>query len=122
MLRALTLLVVCQFVGEVAAGASGLPVPGPVIGLLLLLALLVANRRWRGREPDAGLRETSGALLGNLGLLFVPAGVGVVTQLHALSAAAVPVVVSLVVSTLLGLLVTGVVMQRLLHNKRWARD
>jgi holin-like protein len=116
MLRALTLLVVCQFVGEVAAGAVALPVPGPVIGLLLLLGLLVGNRRWRGREPGAGLRETAGALLGNLELLFVPAGVGVVTQLPALAHAAVPVIVSILVSTLLGLLVTGVVMQRLLRD------
>lgn len=116
MLRALTLLVVCQFLGEVAAGATGLPVPGPVLGLLLLLALLVANRHWRGREPDAELKGTAAALLGNLGLLFVPAGVGVVTQLPALAHAAVPVIVSLVVSTLLGLVVTGFVMQRLLRD------
>ena len=40
MLRALTILVLCQFAGEVTARAAGLTMPGPVLGLLLLLGIL----------------------------------------------------------------------------------
>ena len=79
MLRPLTTLVLCQFVGEVAARALGLPLPGPVLGLLLLLVLLIV----RG-GPDKDMRATSGVLLRHLSLLFVPAGVGVMTQWDAL--------------------------------------
>jgi hypothetical protein len=41
MLRALAVLLVCQLVGEVITRGLMLPLPGPVLGLLLLVALLV---------------------------------------------------------------------------------
>jgi holin-like protein len=109
VLNALTLLVLCQFVGEVVARGVGLPLPGPVLGLLLLLSWLIA----RDRAPDPVLRQTGGWLLAHFGLLFVPAGVGVVTQLDVLGRAWLPLLVAIPVSTLLGLIVTGWVMQRL---------
>jgi len=40
MLEALTLILTCQLIGEVMVLVSGLPVPGPVLGMLLLLAWL----------------------------------------------------------------------------------
>ena len=79
MLRALTVLVLCQFAGEVIARAAGLPLPAPVVGLILLLLLLFVRR-----GPDGALRDTSNGLPRHLSLLFVPAGVGIVTQLDAL--------------------------------------
>ena len=113
MLNALTLLVSCQFVGEVAARGLGLPVPGPVVGLLLLLAGLLLRERLGHGGPSQDLKSTAQGLLGNLGLLFVPAGVGVVTQLDVLGRTWLPVAVSILVSTTLGLAAAGWVMQRL---------
>ena len=72
MLGALTLLLSYQLAGEVVALALGLPVPGPVIGMAMLFATLIA----RGSAPPA-LRDTANGLLAHLSLLFVPAGVGV---------------------------------------------
>jgi holin-like protein len=109
----MTLLVVCQFAGELAAQATGMPVPGPVLGMLLLLGGLVWRQRRARKGPDAALRATAHGLLGNLSLLFVPAGVGVVAQLDVLAQSWLPLTVALLVSTFLGLLVTGWVMQRL---------
>ncbi len=111
MLRALTTLILCQFAGEVMAQGLGLPLPGPVVGLVLLLGLLVL----RG-GPDPELKATSYGLLRHLSLLFVPAGVGVVTQLDVLGANWLPVTGAIVISTALGLGVTGWVMQRLSHG------
>lgn len=108
MLGALTTLIACQLAGEVAARALGLPVPGPVLGLVLLLGIFLLRD-----GPDARMRETSGGLLRHLSLLFVPAGVGVVTQLDALAQDWFAIAVAIVVSTALGLAVTGLVMQRL---------
>ena len=51
MIKALTILVICQLVGEVAAQASGLPLPGPVIGLILLLGALIVTGGPRHRDP-----------------------------------------------------------------------
>jgi holin-like protein len=113
MLNALTLLVLCQFVGEIFARGVGLPIPGPVVGLVLLLGGLVLRAGvGRGDGPSAALSATANGLLGNLGLLFVPAGVGVVTQLGVLGRNFLPVAVSILVSTFIGLMVTGWVMQR----------
>lgn len=113
MLNALTLLICCQFVGEIIARAASLPLPGPVLGLLLLLAWLII----RDRAPSPPLVTTSGWLLRNFGLLFVPAGVGVITQLDVIRDNWLPLLVAIPVSTLLGLLVTGWVMQRLARSE-----
>lgn len=109
MLNALTLLVLCQFAGEIVARALNLPLPGPVVGLLLLLIGLAV----RQGPPPRSLRDTAGWLLTHFGLLFVPAGVGIITQLDTLKAAWLPLLVAIPVSTFIGLVVTGWVMQRL---------
>ncbi len=118
MLNALTLLVSCQFTGEILARGLGLPVPGPVVGLLLLLGGLVVRDRLTRRGPGAELKATATGLLANLGLLFVPAGVGVVTQLHVLAENWLPIAAAILISTVLGLIVTGWVMQRLARPER----
>lgn len=108
MLRALTILILCQFAGEVIGRATGVSVPGPVLGLLLLLGIFAA----RG-GPDEQMRSTTNGLLRHLSLLFVPAGVGIITQLDALGRDWLAIGVAILVSTALGLGVTGLVMQRL---------
>ena len=111
MLGPLTLLLACQFVGEVIVRAVGAPLPGPVLALLILLAILTV----RG-GPGPELRSVSDALLRYLALLSVQAGVGVITQLDVLGRNWLPVLVSILVSTALGLLVTGLLMQRLVRT------
>lgn len=113
MLNALTLLLVCQFAGELAAHAAGIPIPGPVLGMLLLLVGLIWREHTVRKGPDPELKAVASGLLGNLSLLFVPAGVGVTTQLDVLAKSWLPLTVAIVVSTFLGLVVTGWVMQRL---------
>lgn len=93
-----------------------MPLPGPVIGLvLLLLGLEFRSRRLR-RSPSPELKATAQGLLSNLSLLFVPAGVGVVTELDVIGANWLPIAVAILVSTFAGLAVTGWVMQRLAGN------
>jgi holin-like protein len=110
MIRALALLLVCQLIGEVLTRALGLPVPGPVIGLALLAVGAVIYARITGAEASAiektDLGTTASALLGSLGLLFVPAGVGIVQQLPLIGSYALAIFVALLVSTVLTLLVT----------------
>ena len=106
MTRALAILLACQLAGTVIEQAVGLPVPGPVLGLLILLVLLA-----RGGGPGRDLHDTAQGLLKYLGLLFVPAGVGVVTELPAIEQNALALAVAIPVSTVLGLLVTGTLMQ-----------
>jgi holin-like protein len=106
LIRGLVILLLCQLAGTVIVTATGLPVPGPVLGLVMLLGYLVKTG-----GPSAHLRDTSQGLLKYFGVLFVPAGVGVVTELQELRQNALAIAVAIPVSTLLGLVVTGMLMQ-----------
>ncbi len=114
MIRGLTVLLLCQFVGSLLVALTALPVPGPVAGMVLLLGWLV----WRRPGPGAGVVRAADGLLEHLQLLFVPAGVGVVAYLAVLGEHAAPVVVSLLLSWLAGLLVVGWIVQGALVLRR----
>ena len=82
--------------------ALGLPVPGPVAGMILLFGLLLLRDRWRMRLPP-GLTldevETTGkSLLAHLSLMFIPAGVGVVRSLDMLAVHGVALLSALLAS------------------------
>jgi holin-like protein len=115
MLNALTLILCCQLTGESLVTASGLPVPGPVCGMALLFAGLIV----RGGIP-ADLAAVGDALLGNLSLLFIPAGVGVMLHLKLIEAEIVPISIALVSSTLATIAVTALMMQW--FNRRAGRN
>jgi holin-like protein len=105
MLEYLTLIFCCQLAGELVVAATGLPIPGPVIGMALLFVGLVV---W-GALPS-GLAAIADMLLGNLSLLFVPAGVGVMLHLSLLSRDLLPISVALIASTSLTIAVTAALM------------
>ena len=106
MLSALTQLLIFQLTGEIIARGLKLPVPGPVIGMLLLFLMLVL----RG-GPGKELQTTSQTLLQHLSLLFVPAGAGIMVHLHRVANEWLPLLLSLLISTTLTLVVTGLVMK-----------
>ncbi|MDP2006773.1 MAG: CidA/LrgA family protein [Rubrivivax sp.] len=109
-LRGLALLLLCQSAGEAAARGAQLPLPGPVLGMLLLLALLA----WPAvRRPVAAAAD---ALLTHLSLLFVPVGVGVITHLAVLSEYGGRLAAVLLLSTLVGLAVTALTLRALLPS------
>ncbi|MGZ4454825.1 MAG: CidA/LrgA family protein [Nocardioides sp.] len=103
MITGLTWLLGCQLVGEVLVRLIGVPLPGPVVGMVLLFVLL----RVRRAGDDATVVRAADGLLRHLQLLFVPAGVGVVAYATTIRDHALPLVVALVVSWLLGLAVVG---------------
>jgi holin-like protein len=104
MILGLIAILLCQLVGEVVVRTLDLPLPGPVLGMLLLLIVL----RVRRVSPDRGPIATAAApLLRHLQLLFVPAGVGVIVLLSELRADWLPISVGLWGSWLIGLVVTG---------------
>lgn len=108
-LRGLTWLLALQSLGELLARGLTLPFPGPVIGMMLLLLAL----RWKAvREPVA---VCANFLLSHLSLLFVPVGVGVMTHFTLVAQYGLRMLAVVVLSTLVGLLVTVLT----LH---WMRD
>jgi holin-like protein len=95
-------------VGEITARSGLLPLPAPVTGLILLYAELAV----RGKLPD-DLGVLADRLLQFLGMLFVPAGVGVIAYLNILKAEALPIFAAVIGGTAITLFVTMVVVSRL---------
>jgi holin-like protein len=119
LLAGLTWLLVFQSAGEALALATGVPVPGPVVGLALLLVAL-RLRDGRDTAADAPLGVAADGLAKHLSLLFVPAGVGVMLHAARLVDEGAALAVALVASTVLALAATGLTFQWLL--RRAARD
>lgn len=106
MLSALTQLLLFQLAGEVIARGLALPIPGPVLGMLFLfVALLIKG------GPGKELQGTSQNLLQHLSLLFVPAGTGIMVHLHRVADEWLPLLLSLLISTLATLVVTALLMK-----------
>ena len=110
------LLLACQLAGEVLTLILYLPIPGPVIGMLLLFAGLLV----KGGVPPQLARLAEG-LLEHLSLLFVPAGVGVMLHASLLSDEWAVISVALGVSTILTIVTTALVM-RWLANRQGGED
>lgn len=102
MLGFFTILLGCQLAGEVLVQVTGLPVPGPVCGMVILFCGLAI----KGGIPEE-LGRVSEALLSHLSLLFVPAGVGVMIHVNLLAEDWLAISVALLVSTALAIAVTA---------------
>jgi holin-like protein len=114
MLYGLFTLVALQAAGDLIADLLSLPVPGMVIGLLLLLGYLNARGRLLGREaavPDGLVRLAKG-LHDHFGLLFVPAGAGVVANLGLFAKDGFGLLLTVLLSTVLTIAITAMVAAR----------
>ncbi len=100
-----TVLLTCQLAGEVVTRLLHLPLPGPVLGMVILFCGFVV----RGYVPhDLGL--VTGELLQNLSLLFVPAGVGVMLHARLMAENWLALTLALVLSAAITIAVTGLIM------------
>ena len=107
MLPGYFVLLACQLAGEVIVRSLGWAVPGPVIGIVLLLAVLALHGRLKAPEAaeQGDVAKAADGLLANLGLVFIPAGVGISQHYQLIFDNGVALVVALVVSTVLTLVV-----------------
>ena len=103
MLMSLAILLLFQCLGEGLVFALGLPVPGPVVGMVLLFIALLA---WP--KLYALVEESGNQLVKHLSLLFVPAGVGVMLHVHRVADEWLAIVTALVGSTVLTIVLTAV--------------
>jgi holin-like protein len=105
-LNGITALLIYQLIGEVLARSFKLAIPGPVIGMTLLFLSLVLYKR----VPES-LETASTALLSHLSLLFIPAGVGLMMYFDAIAKEWLPIIVTLVLSTLISIAAVALTMQ-----------
>ncbi|SDF34502.1 CidA/LrgA family protein [Phytopseudomonas seleniipraecipitans] len=112
LLRGLFWLVLCQLLGT-AINALFLPMlPGPILGMLLLVGFLLC----RGRV-DEPIQQAASGLLKYLPLLLVPPAVGVMAYAEAIVADFWAVIGALVLSLILSLVFAGWMMQKLIERQ-----
>jgi holin-like protein len=109
-LKGLALLLFLQTCGETLARALSIPIPGPVLGMALLLAAL------RFEALRLPVQACADFLLAHLSLLFVPVGVGVITHLNLVTQYGVRLMTVIILSTWIGLAVTGLALQMLIPS------
>jgi len=108
IIKSIFILLLFQLAGEALRALTHVSIPGPVIGMILLAAFYMVRRR----EPSPSLQQAADGLLSWLGLLFVPAGVGVIANLALIRSAWLPISVALIASTFLTLITTAWIMHR----------
>ncbi|HPE78448.1 MAG: CidA/LrgA family protein [Sedimenticolaceae bacterium] len=104
-LNGITLLLIFQLIGEFGARLLDIPVPGPVIGMLLLFLALAVRR-----SVPPSLDTASSTLLSHLSLLFVPAGVGMMIHFERITGEWLPIAVALLGSTVITMLASALIM------------
>lgn len=105
-LNGITILLIYQLVGEAAVLYLKLPVPGPVMGMVLLFVTLLIRKR----TPES-VDTASSALLSHLSLLFVPAGVGMMVHFQRIGNEWLPISLAIILSTVVTLVLTALIMQ-----------
>jgi len=117
LLRGLFWLVLCQLIGT-AINALFLPVlPGPILGMLLLVVFLLC----RG-QVDEPIQQAASGLLKYLPLLLVPPAVGGMAYAEAIVADFWAVIGALVLSLILSLAFAGWMMQKLIERQARRRE
>ncbi|MBL1271086.1 MAG: CidA/LrgA family protein [Oceanospirillales bacterium] len=110
-LNGITLLLVYQLAGEIIVRLLGVPIPGPVLGMVMLFVTMMI----RGQAPES-VEQASTALLSHLSLLFVPAGVGMMTHFGRIADEWLPITLALLLSTVITMVATALIMQQ---TSRW---
>lgn len=116
MLTGLAVIVGFEVAGDMCQQLMGLPIPGPVIGMALLLLALIL----RGGLPN-GLERAATGLLSYLSMLFVPAGVGVMAHFKLIRAEWPALLGGLVGSSVLAVVATALTMRAIERRRSSAR-
>ena len=119
MLRAIFVIFFFQLLGEALKKFFEMRIPGPVIGLILLLITLIFLKRYKTRAINnlkSDVLNTSNYILSYLSLLFVPIGVGVVMHLSYLENNLLKVLLIVFISTVLTVGLTAFFLEKI--NKR----
>lgn len=108
MIDGLIKVLLFQAFGEGIAFYFSLPVPGPVIGMLLLFLYLMARKN----EAEK-MASFSAPFLRHLALLFVPAAVGIMLHAQRVADEWLPIAAALIISTIVTIIVTALVIRLL---------
>ncbi len=112
LLQGFALLLFLQWISTEVIAFLGIPFPPPLLGMLILTALLCT-----GIVKEKYISDICGALIDKMALLFLPAGVSMILYLDVIKAELLPISATLVISSLIILTSTALVLEMLLRKK-----
>ncbi|WP_281648406.1 CidA/LrgA family protein [Parendozoicomonas sp. Alg238-R29] len=116
-MRGLFILLFFQVLGEAGSSLLGLPLPGPVLGMLLLFGTLCVVKI----VPD-DLQSYADTLIASLGMLLIPAATGFGYYLVKIQGQILPIAVAASVGTVIAIVFTGLLMNKLIREEREGHD
>jgi holin-like protein len=116
-LRQLAIILVICFIGEAINRILHIPIPGNVIGMVILLIALLS-----GLIKLEAIEGVAEFMLKYLAFFFVPAGIALISSLNILKANFFPLIAVILLSTIIVLVVTGLTVQLLKRGKNSERD
>lgn len=102
----------CYLIGEFVVLVADVPLPGALVGLLLLLTGLLLRQR-----PVESVARGARPLLTHMSVMFVPAVIGVGLFWDEVKANALGITLALVATTIVGLGFTAWIAQKLMRNR-----
>ncbi|MFR5264224.1 CidA/LrgA family protein [Clostridium sp.] len=106
LLREMLIILAIYFVSEFISKSLHLPIPGNILGMLLLLFLLCTKV-----VKVEMIDKVSTFLLDHLAFFFIPAGVGIITAYNVLRGNTIKLLTIAIVSTFVIMAISGVVVQ-----------
>ena len=111
-LRQLAIILVICFVGEALNKLLNIPIPGNVIGMIIMLIALLS-----GVLKLEAIEDVTDFLLKHLAFFFVPAGVGIISSMDIIASNLIPLISVILLSTTVVMVVTGITVQILKRGK-----
>ncbi len=120
MLRSLFIIFFFQLLGEAIQKFFEINIPGPVIGLILLLLVFIffIKNALPFRKIKKEISETSHQIINYLSLLFVPIGVGVVMHINYLGDNLFKILAIIIIGTLSTLVFVAYVMEKIINLEK----
>ena len=117
MLKSLFIIFFFQLLGEAIQKFFEINIPGPVIGLILLLLVFIFFIKSAPpfRKIKKEISETSHQIINYLSLLFVPIGVGVVMHINYLGDNLFKILAIIIIGTLSTLVFVAYVMEKIIN-------
>lgn len=112
MLKGIIVLLIFQFLGECITKLFSLLIPGPVIGMILLLLFLMIRK-----SSFKSLDNAVFIHLKYLPMLFIPAAMGIITQADILQKEFWAILISLVLGTIIALAFSAKLMDYLTEKR-----
>lgn len=112
-LKQFAIIIVITFMGEALNQIIPLPIPASIYGLIIMLIALSTKLLPLDKVKDVGKM-----LIQTMPIMFIPAGVGLITAWNKLSPIILPVVVITFISTIIVMIVSGKFTETIINKDR----